>query len=68
MVKIKESVKQHIYSKFNDLSQEMYSEVIKWAEIQEEASEFDAIVLSDCLVDCMRKAVLNIEKETWETT
>lgn len=64
---MKESVKQHIHSKFNDLSQEVYSEVIKWAETQEGTNDFDAIVLSDCLVDCMREAVLNTLKEPWET-
>ena len=53
MAEMKESVKQHIRSKFNDLSQEVYSEVIKWTEAQEGTNEFDAIVLSDCLVDCM---------------
>lgn len=63
MAKIKESVKQHIYGKFNDLSQELCSEVIKWTEAQEGTND-DAIALSDCLTDCMREAVLNIVKET----
>ena len=65
MAEIKESVKQHIYGKFNDLSQELCSEVIKWTEAQE-GTDDDAIALTDSLAGCMREVVLNIlEEATW---